>query len=141
MALVSTIKQVETLACDAGWRNYHFCKITTSDGIVGWAEYDEGFGAPGVGTVINRLASRIIGLPVGSIETVYSTLYAATRPAAGGVIGLAMAAIENALIDAKAKTLGVPCYELLGGKLRDRLRVYWSHCATWRISRRQFYKP
>ena len=81
MALVSTIKQVETLACDAGWRNYHFCKITTSDGIVGWAEYDEGFGAPGVGTVINRLASRIIGLPVGSIETVYSTLYAATRPA------------------------------------------------------------
>jgi galactonate dehydratase len=26
----------------------------------------------------------------------------------------------------------VPCYELLGGKIRDRLRVYWSHCATWR---------
>ena len=43
-------------------------------------------------------------------------------------------AIENALLDVKAKLLGVPCYELLGGKIRDRIRVYWSHCATWRIN-------
>ena len=37
------------LACDAGWRNYHFVKVTTDGGIVGWSEFDEGFGAPGVG--------------------------------------------------------------------------------------------
>lgn len=141
MAVTATISNVETISCDAGWRNYHFCKVTTSDGVVGWSEFDEGFGAPGVGVIINRLASRAIGLPVGAVEQVYSTLYSATRPAAGGVIGMAMAAIENALLDAKAKTLGVPCYELLGGKVRDRLRVYWSHCATWRIARGQFYKP
>src|SRR5215471_5889033 len=36
-------------------------------------------------------------------------------PAAGGVVAEAMGAIENALLDAKAKRLGVPCYELLGG--------------------------
>ncbi len=50
-------------------------------------------------------------------------------------------AIENALLDAKAKALGVPCYELLGGKVRDRIRVYWSHCATWRINQPEYYKP
>jgi L-alanine-DL-glutamate epimerase-like enolase superfamily enzyme len=45
------------------------------------------------------------------------------------VVAEAMGAIENALLDAKAKRLGVPCYELLGGKQRDRIRLYWSHCA------------
>ena len=52
-----------------------------------------------------------------------------------------MGAIENALLDAKAKGLGVPVYELLGGKIRDRIRVYWSHCATWRINHPTHYKP
>ena len=52
-----------------------------------------------------------------------------------------LGAIENALLDAKAKALGVPCYVLLGGKVRDRVRVYWSHCATWRINHPTLYKP
>ena len=62
-------------------------------------------------------------------------------PGSGGVVGQALGAIENALLDAKAKTLGVPCYELLGGKIRDRLRVYWSHCVTWRAGRVPHYQP
>ena len=66
-------------------------------------------------------------------ERIFAELSAATRPATGGVVALALGAIENALLDAKGKLLGVPCYELLGGKIRDRVRVYWSHCATWRI--------
>ena len=57
MTKASKIKSVEILACDAGWRNYHFVKVTTEDGIVGWSEFDEGFGAPGVGTVIERLSA------------------------------------------------------------------------------------
>jgi len=40
----------------------------------------------------------------------YSELYCVTRPAAGGVVGEGLGAIENALLDAKAKALGVPCY-------------------------------
>ena len=35
----------------------------------------------------------------------------------------------------------MPCYELLGGKVRDRIRVYWSHCATWRINHPDCFKP
>jgi L-alanine-DL-glutamate epimerase-like enolase superfamily enzyme len=135
------VASIETLACDAGWRNYHFVKLTTDSGIVGWSEYDEGFGAPGVSAVIERLAPRVLGQPVGEHERIYAELYCATRPAAGGIVALGMAAIENALLDAKAKSLGVPVYELLGGKVRDRIRVYWSHCATWRINHPTYYPP
>ncbi|MGD9884168.1 mandelate racemase/muconate lactonizing enzyme family protein [Reyranella sp.] len=141
MKVDSKIRSVQTLAADAGWRNYYFVKVTTEDGIVGWSEYDEGFGAPGVGTAIEKLSSRLVGQPVGDHERLYSELYSVTRPAAGGVVALALGAIENALLDAKAKALGVPCYVLLGGKVRDRIRVYWSHCATWRINHPGWFKP
>ena len=50
------VNNLEILRCDAGWRNYHFLKLTTDEGIVGCSEFDEGFGSPGVGAVIERLA-------------------------------------------------------------------------------------
>ena len=136
-----TVKSLETLACDAGWRNYHFVKVTTDSGIVGWSEYDEGFGAPGVGAVIEKLAARVVGKSADEHERIFAELNSATRPASGGIVALAMGAIENALLDAKAKGLGVPLYTLLGGKIRDRIRVYWSHCCTWRINHPSFYPP
>jgi galactonate dehydratase len=132
---------VEVLRCDAGWRNYHFLKLTTDEGIIGWSEFDEGFGSPGVSTVIERMADRVRGQDVFDHERIYAELYCFTRPAAGGVVAEGLGAIENALLDAKAKALGVPCYALLGGKVRDRVRVYWSHCATWRINHPNLYKP
>jgi L-alanine-DL-glutamate epimerase-like enolase superfamily enzyme len=135
------VVKVETLACDAGWRNYHFVKLTTEAGVVGWSEFDEGFGSPGVGSVIDRLAPMVIGQRASEHERIYAQLYCATRPGSGGVVAQAIGAIENALLDAKAKALNVPCYELLGGKVRDRIRVYWSHCATWRINHPSFFAP
>ncbi len=135
------VAKVDTLSCDAGWRNYYFVKLTTDTGVVGWSEFDEGFGAPGLSSAIEKLATRVVGQAVFEHERIYAELYAATRPAAGGVVALAMGAIENALLDAKAKALGVPCYTLLGGKIRDRVPVYWSHCATWRINHPAYYKP
>ena len=97
----------------------------TESGIVGWSEFDEGFGSPGVGAAIQRLSARVVGQNAFAHERIYAELFSATRPAAGGVVAQALGAIENALLDAKAKLLGVPCYELLGGKIRDRIRVYW----------------
>ncbi|MGH1489055.1 MAG: mandelate racemase/muconate lactonizing enzyme family protein, partial [Acidimicrobiales bacterium] len=133
------VATVETLHCDAGWRNYHFCKITTDEGIVGWSEFDEGFGSPGVSTVIEALSGRVVGQSVFNHERIYTELFSATRPGSGSVVGQGLGAIENALLDAKAKALGVPVYTLLGGKLRDKIRVYWSHCGTWRIAYPGFY--
>ena len=76
------VTSVETLHCDAGWRNYHFVKITTDDGVVGWSEFDEGFGAPGVSTIIERLAVRVVDQAVSDHERIFAELYCATRPAA-----------------------------------------------------------
>ena len=135
------VTELKTLSCSASWRNYYFVKVTTDDGIVGWSEFDEGFGSPGVGAVITQLASRVVGQSVMQHERIREDLHCVTRPGSGGVVGQALGAIENALLDAKAKTLGVPCYDLLGGKVRDRLRVYWSHCVTWRAARRPHYQP
>ena len=127
------IVKVEDLHCDAGWRVNSFLKVTTDDGVVGWAEYMEGYGAQGLTGVIQKLAERfLIGRDPRPVEAISALLYAATRQAPGGINQMAIAAIENALVDVKAKALGVPVYELLGGPVRDRLRLYWSHCGTYR---------
>jgi L-alanine-DL-glutamate epimerase-like enolase superfamily enzyme len=141
MSKSTNIVSLETLSCSAGWRNYYFVKVVTDDGLTGWSEFDEGFGSPGVGAVINELSPRVIGHSVMQHERIREELFCATRPGAGGVVGQALGAIENALLDAKAKTLGVPCYQLLGGKIRDQLRVYWSHFVSWRAGRIPHYQP
>ncbi len=141
MADKTRVVSLETRSCSAAWRNYYFAKLTTADGVVGWSEFDEGFGSPGVGAVIRELAPKVIGQSAMQHERIREELVGITRPGAGGVVGQALGAIENALLDAKAKTLGVPCYELLGGKVRDRMRVYWSHCVTWRAGRIPHYPP
>jgi L-alanine-DL-glutamate epimerase-like enolase superfamily enzyme len=98
----------------------------------------EGYGAQGQTGVILKLAERfLIGQDPRPVERHSAHLYAATRQAAGGVNQMAIAAIENALVDIKAKALGVPVYEMLGGPVRDRLQLYWSHCGTYRASCRQ----
>jgi L-alanine-DL-glutamate epimerase-like enolase superfamily enzyme len=61
-------------------------------------------------------------------------LYAVRRQASGGLVQQAIGAIENALLDIKARGLGVPVYELLGGPVRERIRLYWSHCGTYRLN-------
>jgi L-alanine-DL-glutamate epimerase-like enolase superfamily enzyme len=141
MSASARIAAIETLSCSAGWRNYYFAKVTTEGGTVGYSEFDEGFGSPGVGAVIRELGPKVTGQSVMQHELIREYLHCMTRPGSGGVVGQALGAIENALLDAKAKIFGVPCYELLGGKLRDRLRAYWSHAVTWRAGRIPHYQP
>jgi len=127
------IVKVEDVHCDAGWRVNSFLKVTTDEGIVGWAEYMEGYGAQGLTSVIHKLADRVlIGRDPRPVESITAFLYAATRQAPGGINQQAIGAIENALVDIKAKALGVPVCEMLGGPVRDRLHLYWSHCGTYR---------
>src|SRR5438034_462734 len=127
------IARVESLHADAGQRNFDFLKITTDDGLVGWSEYNESFGGVGVSAVIDGLAPQIIGRDPRAYEALVALLYAVRRQAAGGIAQQAIGAIENALLDIKAKALGIPVYELLGGPVRDRIRLYWSHCGTYRL--------
>ncbi len=126
------IVKIEDLHCDAGWRVNSFLKITTDEGIVGWSEYMEGYGALGLTGVIRQLGARLIGQDPRPVERLSRRLHAMTIQNPGGIAAQAIAAIENALVDIKAKALGVPVYELLGGPFRDRLEVYWSHCGSYR---------
>ena len=128
------IAKIEDLHCNAGWRDFSFLKITTDDGLVGWSEFMEIFGAEGLSArhpAAGRAADRH-GSAAGRAITAF--LHGLTRQTPGGINQQAIAAIENALVDIKAKALGIPVYELLGGPIRDRLRLYWSHCGTWRVS-------
>lgn len=129
------ITRIESLHADAGWRNLDFLKISTDEGIVGWSEYNESFGGPGVSAVIAELAVTLVGKDPRPWEAHVALMYALRRQAAGGVIQQAIGAIENALLDLNARALGVPVYRLFGGPVRDRIRLYWSHCATYRVSR------
>jgi L-alanine-DL-glutamate epimerase-like enolase superfamily enzyme len=124
----------ETLHCDAGWRVFSFLKLTTDEGLTGISEYNACYGSPGLTEVIERLAALLVGSNPCSHEHLSQRLYAMTRQAPGGMAQQAIAAIENALLDLKAKSLGVPVYELLGGAVRDRLPLYWSHCGTYRMN-------
>ena len=136
------VTKVETLACDAGWRNYHFVKLTTDERHRRLERVRRGLrlarrrrrdrAACRRAWSGSRSASTSASMP-SSIAPPGRLPAASSRRRIG--------AIENALLDAKAKALGVPCYELLGGKVRDRIRVYWSHCATWRINHPTYYKP
>ena len=138
---MSTIQSVETRHCDAGWRNYHFVRVTTDEGVVGWSEYDENLGATGITTVVEDMAPTVEGESVNAIERIRAKLVPRVRQSYTGVGAMAIGAIENALIDAKAKEIGVPAVDLLGGAVREEIPVYWSHCGTYRITRPEYYEP
>ena len=128
------ISGCETLHCDAGWRNFSFLKLLTDDGLVGIAEYNESYGSKGLTAVIEALVDTLVGDDPCRHELASQKLYAITRQAHGGLNQQAIAAIENAMLDIKARSLGVPVYDLLGGAVRTELPLYWSHCGTYRMT-------
>jgi L-alanine-DL-glutamate epimerase-like enolase superfamily enzyme len=127
------IAGLETLFCDAGWRPWIFLKATTDDGLVGWAEITDSHGSPqGLAGIVEDLAPVVVGQDPRAVERVYWQLYRHTRQSPGSVIAKALGGIENALLDIKARALGVPVYELFGGPTRETIPLYWSHCGTTR---------
>jgi galactonate dehydratase len=134
------IAGLETLHADGGWRNFCFLKLTTDDGLIGWSEYNENFGAGGVTELIGRFAPLVAGMDPRAVGRISASLHALTRMAAGGLNNQAIAAIENACLDVKAKALGVPVYALFGGPFRDRITLYWSHCGSFRTWRRDVFE-
>jgi len=134
------IAKLEDLHADGGWRTLSFLKLTTDDGLIGWSEYNENFGAGGVSELIRRFAPIVTGMDPRAVGRISATLHAFTRMAAGGLNVQAIAAIENACLDVKAKALGVPVYALFGGPCRERITLYWSHCGSFRTWRRDVFE-
>ena len=105
-------------------------RINTDEGISGWGEagvaYGKGWRA-GLG-MIQDFAEQIIGMDPMNVEEVWETLFRKTfwGMGSGTIVSAAMSAIDIALLDIKGKALGVPVYQLLGGKTNTRLRTYAS---------------
>ncbi len=128
------ITNVETLFCDAGWRPWIFIKITTDKGLIGYSEITDSNGSPrAIAGCIDDLKPLLLNQDPRPYEKIYWDLYRATRQSPGGIVQKALGGIENALLDLKAKDLGVPVYELFGGPVREKIRTYWSHCGTTRV--------
>lgn len=134
------IVKIEDLHADGGWRTFSFLKITTDEGLVGWSEFNEAIWNPGLTTVIRRLSEHAIGQDPRAVGKLGATLAAITRMAPGGTNQQAIAAIENACLDVKAKALGIPVYALFGGPYRERIPLYWSHCGTFRVRNHEFFE-
>ena len=127
----------DTLHADAG-RSFSFLKIITDKGIIGWSEYtgiSEILRRKGLTAVIESLLKPLIGRDPREIERITNDLYTATRQSPFGLNQQAIGAIQNALIDIKAKSLNIPVYELFGGPLRKHIPLYWSHFALYRLKR------
>jgi galactonate dehydratase len=101
-----------------------FLKIETDDGTVGWGEPVLEGRAATVAAAVEELSDYLIGQDPTQIEDLWNVLYRGGFYRGGGIHMSALAGIDQALWDIKGKVHGVPAYELLGGKVRDRIKVY-----------------
>jgi galactonate dehydratase len=101
-----------------------FLKVETDEGVFGWGEPVVEGRAHSVAAVVDELADYLIGKDPRNIEDHWTVLYRGGFYRGGAIHMSAIAGIDQALWDIKGKSLGVPVYDLLGGKVRDRIRVY-----------------
>jgi len=101
-----------------------FLKVETDEGVFGWGEPVVEGRAHSVAAAVDELADYLIGKDPRNIEDHWTVLYRGGFYRGGAIHMSALAGIDQALWDIKGKSLGVPVYDLLGGKVRDRIRVY-----------------
>ena len=101
-----------------------FLKITTQNGIIGWGEPVIEGKAATVEACVNELSKHVIGRSANDIEDIWQTLYRGGFYRGGPILMSAISGIDQALWDIKGKHLGVPVYELLGGAVRQKMKMY-----------------
>ncbi len=127
------ITKIEPLLCDSAWGVWVFIKVQTDEGITGWGECSDHRGCTyGLLGCVKDLELALIGKDPRPVEKLYADMYRLARQALGGVALKAIAGIDTALWDIKAKALGVPVYELFGGPYQDKIRAYWGHAGLYR---------
>ncbi len=126
------ITNIETFVVDAGWRPWIFVKVETDEGITGYGECSDGRNPNGVVGTIKDLTPLLIGRDPRAYEMRFWDMIRGSRQSPGGIAAKGIAGIECALVDIKAKALGISVVELFGGPTRDDVRVYWSHCGSSR---------
>ena len=127
------ITNIETFIVDAGWRPWTFVKVETDEGVTGWGECSDGGAPHGVVGTIEDLKPRLIGQDPRAFEARFWDMFRGVRQSPGGIGAKAIAGLDCAFVDIKARDLGISVSELFGGPIRDKVRVYWSHCGSSRV--------
>lgn len=120
------ITDIKTFLVGAGNRNWIYVKIETDQGISGIGEaYSVG---PDEATVkvIEDYKLWLVGQDPRNIQHLWDLMYNITRFPGGSIVNSAISGIEHALWDVTAKAAGLPVWALLGGRVRNKVRVYQS---------------
>src|SRR5580700_8791342 len=124
------ITNVEVLLTGTAWRNFLFVKMTTDAGIIGWGDGTLEWKEDPVRELILDYGRRyVIGQDPFDIEDLWFKLYQIEHNT-GPIMYAAMAGLETAMWDIVGKATGQPVYNLVGGKVRPRVKVYangWYH--------------
>ncbi len=117
------IVDVETFSVTPRWL---FCRINTDEGIAGWGEPIVEGRAETVRAAVHELADQLIGQDPLRIEDHWQVLTKGGFYRGGPILSSAVAGIDQALWDIAGQHYGAPIHALLGGHVRDRVRMY-----TW----------
>ncbi|KAJ3564040.1 hypothetical protein NP233_g8553 [Leucocoprinus birnbaumii] len=118
---MTRIQELEVFRVPPRWL---FVRIVTSDGIVGWGEATLEGHTEAVEGALKDLWEKFMGWDSNDIEDIWQVAYRARFYRGGPVLMSALSGLNIALWDIKGKRLGVPVWQLLGGKVRDRIKVY-----------------
>ena len=115
------IDRIETFFVPPRWL---FVRIETDDGLVGWGEASLEGHAEAVAGAFEPLRDRFIGHDPRRIEDIWQVAYRGGFYRGGAVLLSALSGLDQALWDLKGKLHGTPAWQLLGGRVRDKIRAY-----------------
>ncbi len=118
------ITAVNTFIAGNAWKNWLFCQVETDEGITGIGEGTVNGFAKATEAAIHEMFQLVGGMDPFDTSRLSLMLFRDFFSDGGQIQGAALSALETACWDIKGKALGVPLYELLGGKVHDRLRLY-----------------
>ena len=115
------ISRIETFLVPPRWL---FVRVETDSGIVGWGEPVVEGRSETVRTAVEQLSELLIGADPLRIEDHWQVMTKGSFYRGGAILASAVAGLDQALWDIAGKSLGVPVHQLLGGHVRDRIRMY-----------------
>lgn len=119
------ITNVKTWLVEGITYNWTLIKIETEEGLHGWGEATNWPGSPIVEAACRHVGECILGLDARRIDYIWTKIYRDMNwLGQAGPLLSAISGVDIALWDLKAKTLGVPLYELLGGAYRTSIELY-----------------
>ncbi|MBE7042292.1 MAG: galactonate dehydratase [Ruminococcaceae bacterium] len=118
------ITDIQTFVVDCYRTNWVFVKVMTDEGIDGIGEATLEYKEKALLGAVEHLKEALVGKNPRQIEKLYHDCYRDAYWRGGAVLMSALSAVETALWDILGKSLGVPVYQLLGGKVHDKVRIY-----------------